>query len=77
MPRLAQSTATTDRVERDALLQFLRPRHQAVLLTRRREGGVQLSPARIHASARIDDSLISAGSTVRTAPVSSNPSKAE
>jgi glucose-1-phosphate adenylyltransferase len=27
--------------------------------------GVQLSPARIHASARIDDSLISAGSTVR------------
>ena len=37
-------TATTDRVERDALLDFLRPRHQAVLLTRRREGGVQLSP---------------------------------
>src|SRR5687767_14515545 len=36
-------TATTDRVDRDALLEFLRPRHQAVLLTRRREG-VQLSP---------------------------------
>ena len=36
-------TATADRVDRDALLEFLRPRHQAVLLTRRREG-VQLSP---------------------------------
>jgi PPOX class probable F420-dependent enzyme len=37
-------TATADRVERDALLEFLRPRHQAVLLTRRRGGGAQLSP---------------------------------
>ena len=37
-------TATADRVDRDALLEFLRPRHQAVLVTRRREGGVQLSP---------------------------------
>jgi PPOX class probable F420-dependent enzyme len=37
-------TATADRVDRDALLEFLRPRHQAVLLTHRREGGVQLSP---------------------------------
>jgi len=35
MPR----TATADRVEHDALLEFLRPRHQAVLLTRRRDGG--------------------------------------
>ena len=40
MPR----TATADRVERDALLEFLRPRHQAVLLTQRRDGGAQLSP---------------------------------
>ena len=40
MPR----TATADRVDRHALLAFLRPRHQAVLLTRRKEGGVQLSP---------------------------------
>ena len=40
MPR----TATADRVDRDALLEFLRPRHQAVLLTRRRDGGAQLSP---------------------------------
>jgi len=36
--------ATADRVDRDALLEFLRPRHQAVLLTRRGSGGVQLSP---------------------------------
>ncbi|SHG33118.1 PPOX class F420-dependent oxidoreductase [Geodermatophilus nigrescens] len=40
MPR----TATADRVDRPALLEFLRPRHHAVLLTRRREGGVQMSP---------------------------------
>ncbi|HEY4624515.1 MAG TPA: PPOX class F420-dependent oxidoreductase [Blastococcus sp.] len=40
MPR----TATADRVDRDALLEFLRPRHRAVLVTRRRDGGVQLSP---------------------------------
>ncbi|RBY81138.1 PPOX class F420-dependent oxidoreductase [Blastococcus sp. TF02-09] len=37
-------TATVDRVDRDALLEFLRPRHKAVLVTRRREAGVQLSP---------------------------------
>ena len=40
MPKIA----TVDRVDRDALLKFLRPRHQAVLLTRRRDGGAQLSP---------------------------------
>jgi PPOX class probable F420-dependent enzyme len=40
MPR----TATTDRVDRTALEEFLRPRHRAVLLTRRGGGGVQLSP---------------------------------
>ena len=37
-------TATADRVDRAALEEFLRPRHKAVLLTRRSEGGVQLSP---------------------------------
>ena len=42
--RVMPKTATADRVDRDALLEFLRPRHQAVLLTRRREGGAQLSP---------------------------------
>jgi PPOX class probable F420-dependent enzyme len=37
-------TATADRVDRAALLDFLRPRHRAVLLTRRSNGGPQLSP---------------------------------
>ena len=37
-------TATADRVDRSALLEFLRPRHQAVLMTRKKAGGVQLSP---------------------------------
>jgi PPOX class probable F420-dependent enzyme len=37
-------TATADRVDRAALMEFLRPRHQAVLLTRRRDGAAQLSP---------------------------------
>ena len=40
MPR----TATAERVDRDGLTEFLRPRHRAVLLTRRATGGVQLSP---------------------------------
>jgi PPOX class probable F420-dependent enzyme len=37
-------TATADRVDRTALLEFLRARNQAVLVTRRRTGGVQMSP---------------------------------
>ena len=37
-------TATADRVDRDTLLEFLRPRSQAVLFTRRRDGRPQLSP---------------------------------
>ena len=40
MPSIA--TATT--VERDALLEFLRPRHHAILLTTRRDGRQQVSP---------------------------------
>jgi PPOX class probable F420-dependent enzyme len=40
MPR----TATSERVDRAALIEFLRPRHRAILLTRRRNGGAQLSP---------------------------------
>lgn len=40
MPRIA----TADRVERDALLEFLRPRHRGVLLTAWSGGGPQLSP---------------------------------
>lgn len=41
MPR---KIATTDRVSRAELLDFLRPRHHAVLLTRRRSGAPQMSP---------------------------------
>ncbi|MBQ0986969.1 PPOX class F420-dependent oxidoreductase [Streptomyces sp. F63] len=41
MPR---SIATADRVNRDELLAFLRPRHRAVLLTRKRDGSPQMSP---------------------------------
>jgi PPOX class probable F420-dependent enzyme len=40
MPR----TATADVVTRDELLEFLRPRHHVVLMTRRRDGSPQLSP---------------------------------
>ena len=40
MPR----TATADRVDRPALLDFLRPRHRGLLVTRRADGGPQLSP---------------------------------
>jgi PPOX class probable F420-dependent enzyme len=36
--------ATADRVSREDLLQFLRTRHHAVLLTRRRSGAPQMSP---------------------------------
>ena len=41
MPR---SIATADRVSREELLVFLRPRHHAVLSTRRRSGAPQMSP---------------------------------
>lgn len=37
-------TATADRVDRDGLLAFLRPRHQALLMTRRADGEPQISP---------------------------------
>src|SRR3954454_6131484 len=37
-------TTTADRVDRDALLDFLRARHGAVLVPRRSGGGVRLSP---------------------------------
>ena len=41
MPR---TIATATRVERDELLEFLRPRHSMVLLTTRADGSVQGSP---------------------------------
>ena len=37
-------TATAERVDRDGLLAFLRPRHRALLGTTRRDGRLQLSP---------------------------------
>jgi PPOX class probable F420-dependent enzyme len=40
VPRIA----TADRVGRDAVLDFLRPRHKALLVTRRADGSPQLSP---------------------------------
>ncbi|MCL2542969.1 MAG: PPOX class F420-dependent oxidoreductase [Nocardioidaceae bacterium] len=36
--------ARADRVERDELLEFVRPRHRFTLITRRRDGGLQVSP---------------------------------
>lgn len=41
---MARPIATEDRVDRDALLDFLRPRHRVVLVTSRRDGRPQLSP---------------------------------
>lgn len=41
MPR---NIATTDRVQRNGLLDFVRPRHRATLVTTRRNGRPQLSP---------------------------------
>jgi PPOX class probable F420-dependent enzyme len=37
-------TATADRVDLSALLEFVRPRHRGLLVTRRADGGPQLSP---------------------------------
>ncbi|SFT05333.1 PPOX class F420-dependent oxidoreductase [Saccharopolyspora flava] len=36
--------ATADKVDRDALLEFLRPRHKGVLVTTRADGRPQMSP---------------------------------
>jgi PPOX class probable F420-dependent enzyme len=41
---MARKIATTDHVERDELLEFVRPRHRATLVTTRRNGRPQLSP---------------------------------
>ncbi len=40
MPRIA----TTDRVERDQLLEFVRPRHRMLLVTTKQDGSPQISP---------------------------------
>jgi len=41
---MARTVATNTPVDRDALLEFLRPRHRMVLLTPRADGGWQGSP---------------------------------
>jgi PPOX class probable F420-dependent enzyme len=41
---MARTIATTDRVGREELLEFLRPRHHAILMTTRRDGRPQASP---------------------------------
>ncbi|RZL79785.1 MAG: PPOX class F420-dependent oxidoreductase [Rhodococcus sp. (in: high G+C Gram-positive bacteria)] len=38
------AVATADRVTREELLDFVRPRHHSVLITRKRSGGLQISP---------------------------------
>ena len=49
---MARKIALADRVDRAELLEFLRPRHHAVLSTRRRDGSPQMSPV----TCGIDDS---------------------
>ena len=41
---MARKLATADRVDREALLDFVRPRHKGTLVTRRRDGSPQMSP---------------------------------
>ena len=41
---MARNLATADRVGRDELQEFVRPRHQGTLVTRRRDGSPQMSP---------------------------------
>ena len=41
---MARSIATTTRVDRDDLLEFVRPRHRFILITHRRDGEPQASP---------------------------------
>lgn len=41
MPR---KIATADAVDRESLLEFVRPRHKGTLVTRRRDGSLQMSP---------------------------------
>ncbi|KQY07183.1 pyridoxamine 5'-phosphate oxidase [Mycobacterium sp. Root135] len=41
---MARKLATADRVDRNALLDFVRPRHHMVLTTFRSDGSLQISP---------------------------------
>ncbi|GBF16878.1 putative pyridoxine/pyridoxamine 5'-phosphate oxidase [Rhodococcus sp. Br-6] len=38
------AVATAERITREQLLEFVRPRHRAVLITHKRSGGLQISP---------------------------------
>ena len=49
---MARTIATNTRVDLDGLLEFVRPRHQMVLITRRSDGGPQASPV----TGGVDDS---------------------
>ena len=44
LARMPRNIATTDRVERPELLEFVRPRHRATLVTTRKDGRPQVSP---------------------------------
>ena len=48
---MSRTIATNTAVDRDGLTEFLRPRHHMILLTWRRDGGVQGSPV----TAGVDD----------------------
>ncbi len=41
---MSPNIATNTEVDRDGLVDFVRPRHRMVVVTRRRDGGPQLSP---------------------------------
>jgi PPOX class probable F420-dependent enzyme len=62
-------TATADSVTREQLLEFLRPRSHALLATRRRDGGPQLSPvaAGVDGQGRVLVSTYPARAKVRNA----------
>ena len=48
---MARKIATADKVDRETLLEFLRPRHKGTLVTTRKDGRPQLSPV----SCGVDD----------------------
>jgi PPOX class probable F420-dependent enzyme len=49
---MARTIATNTKVDREALLEFVRPRHRMILITRRADGTPQASPV----SGGVDDS---------------------
>ncbi len=48
---MARKIATAEKVDREKLLEFIRPRHKGTLVTTRKDGTVQLSPV----SCGVDD----------------------